>query len=665
PVTANGQIELIKQANPYITNGETSWLSIDLRVFQVKAGEGRFGVTMGGSPGDAPGFIQSVMGALTAGGGSAGGQSFETDLSLDEDTSVLSLMPQDGDGNAVFNFALARVRMRGLTLDAQNTRVFFRLFEAQHTNVAFDQGTTYRRFSDGTPGGHAIPLAGILGGEYVTLPCFATPRVDTTATSMTAQFDAPNVQTIVHNPTGAEVDTFFGCWLDTNQPGQKVLPETPPGGNPDGPFGGTLLSVEEVIVRNPHQCLVAEIAFDPVAIPNNADPSTSDKLAQRNLAFGPAPNPGVEASRRVPQTFALKPTVPAILAAGLPPDELMIDWGNTPVGSTAQIYLPAVKADAVLDLARRMYAIQQLKRVDEHTLECQVEGTTYVPIPGAPGVEFAGLFTVDLPLGIKKGQRFDIVVRQVTSASGTVAPPPPPPPGIALERTITRPRPQSMASTGGDLIHWRRVMGAFQIAIPVSTKAHLLGREESLLSILRWIDKAIPLHSRWYPVFKRYLHQIAGRVDGFGGDSGSVPPTPGGVWHHHPRPCDEPCDKPPCHEHEPPCEEPPCEEPPCHEHEPCHEPCHEPPCHESRSIVTGKVAGIAYDHFGDFAGFVIESDTGCEHCFHSREDEIKTLVTTAWETRARLSVTSTADRRAIPTAILILGDGCHETRRKR
>ncbi|MGE5385097.1 MAG: sialidase family protein, partial [Betaproteobacteria bacterium] len=40
PVTANGQIELIKQANPYITNGETSWLSIDLRVFQVKAGEG-------------------------------------------------------------------------------------------------------------------------------------------------------------------------------------------------------------------------------------------------------------------------------------------------------------------------------------------------------------------------------------------------------------------------------------------------------------------------------------------------------------------------------------------------------------------------------------------------------------------------------------------------
>src|SRR5439155_22377609 len=141
---------------------------------------------------------------------------------------------------------------------------------------------------------------GIKGGEYVTIPCFATLRVGTATTSMTAQTDAPNVRTIVHDPGGAEIQAYYGCWLDINQPGQRVLPQTPPA-NPDGPFSGPLQSIQRAIVRSPHQCLIAEIAFDPIAIPTGADPSTSDKLAQRNLAWVSIPNPGRDGSRRAPE----------------------------------------------------------------------------------------------------------------------------------------------------------------------------------------------------------------------------------------------------------------------------------------------------------------------------------------------------------------------------
>jgi hypothetical protein len=40
----------------------------------------------------------------------------------------------------------------------------------------------------------------------------------------------------------------------------------------------------------PHQCLIAEIRFDDTPIPNGAIMSSSDKLAQRNIAWidGPA-----------------------------------------------------------------------------------------------------------------------------------------------------------------------------------------------------------------------------------------------------------------------------------------------------------------------------------------------------------------------------------------
>ena len=86
--------------------------------------------------------------ALTKGGGTAGGQSFDdpTVLPPDEAGSALYLTPADENMVPVFNFALARVRYFGL-IGAPTVRVFFRLFSAQQTTGIYDYppGEQYRR----------------------------------------------------------------------------------------------------------------------------------------------------------------------------------------------------------------------------------------------------------------------------------------------------------------------------------------------------------------------------------------------------------------------------------------------------------------------------------------------------------------------------------------
>jgi hypothetical protein len=120
---------------------------------------------------------------------------------------------------------------------------------------------------------------------------------------------------------------------------------------------------------------LTEIAFDPEPITGNLSPAVSDKLAQRNLSLNPTPNPGNANSRRIASTFELKPT-PLNLAPYEMPDELLIDWGNTPAGATAQIYIPAAKASDILDLEKKMYTTQLLSQVDDHTIGCQVGSIT-------------------------------------------------------------------------------------------------------------------------------------------------------------------------------------------------------------------------------------------------------------------------------------------------
>jgi len=520
-LSASGEIELIKQPNPFILHGDPPWLSVDLRVFSITEEDKKFGYKCPDAP-SAPGYIQKVIADLTNGNGVAGGDTFEG-LSPNQDPNLFVYSTHKK--KKVFNFAIARVHYIG-TIGADRVRVFFRLFPALTTSTGFDLTHNYRRRDADASHQDPIPLAGIHGSEYTTIPFFAHGRIDSTINKMDDQTDFPfNVQHIDAGPQGKEVFYFFGCWLDINQPYEadgvtpnNVLPVNVDV-NKDGPFqdpANPPLPIQQAIIRNPHQCLIAEIAFDAVSINGGQDPSNCDKLAQRNLAWGDLANPGVDGSRRALNTFEVRPT-PQTLPLHETPDELMIEWGNLPAGSTAQIYLPAVDVDEVLNKASRMYTTHGLTRADGHTIQCAAAEITYIPIPRGTDLNFAGLLSVDFPVGVKRGQLFNVIVKQVTSAFGTTTTPPPTTPLHAA--TVVKKYP----------IKWRRVLGAFQVNIPVQTKSLLLPGEERLLSVMKWIGEAIPPDNRWYPVFRRYLSQLGDRVAGFGGNPDKILPSPDGM----------------------------------------------------------------------------------------------------------------------------------------
>ncbi len=634
-VNAAAMLQLLRNPNPYILHGDTAhggdwYLSVDIRVFQVKAGQTRFAAhvgTSGAARTVATTFIQQVISNLN-GSPSSAGALFDA-LPSAEDVATLALSPTDSGGTAVYNFALARVRYRE-TIPASNVRVFFRMWPAQQTNAAFNTNTLYRLAANSA--GQRIPLLGVQGDEIMTIPFFATPRINTTTASMATQTDAPNVRAISPDTIGGEVAAYFGCWLDINQPGDRVLPARlvgPTASNlPDGPFTGMgqLLPIQQ-LVRSAHQCLIAEISFDPVAIPANADPSTSDKLAQRNLTFVNVPNPGLIDSRRAPQPFEVRPTPPQF-PPDLRPDELMLEWGHLPSGATASIYLPAADADEILDLAGQLYDAHRLTKVDDHTLACPTGGVTFVPIPRGADPSFAGLLSVELPPGIRKGNVHEVTVRQITTALARV-------PRQTTHELDTAPAAAKSAAAGADAdepaeeppatiitksfadkraeIDWRRVLGMFNLTIPVATKAELLAPEERLLSVLRWIQQAIPLESRWFLVFQRYVDQIADRVLDMGGDPDRVRADPNGDWGHKIKHHEDEHDR---HEHD--------------RHERAER-------REARIRFSGKIASLEYDRCGDYEAFLLDTEDGLRR-FEGREAELEELAERAWRERTTVSV---------------------------
>jgi len=294
------------------------------------------------------------------------------------------------------------------------------------------------------------------------------------------------------------------------------------------------------------------------------------------------------------ETFEVRPT-PAALAVGETPDELVIEWTDVPAGERAELYLPAVDADQVLARASALYPTHRLTRVDANTIGCTTGGVTYIPLPpgSGDGTNFAGLMSIALPTGIRRGQLYQVVVRQLTNASALIDEPPPRGPEIA-------------ARSEGERIRWRRVLGTFQINIPVSTKELMLETEELRYSIFRWIAATIPAQSRWYRVFRRYIRLLGLRLTDLGGDPTRIRPSQNGYD-------GLPGHRRPGHPHRQP-----------HDHE--------------RHGFTGKVEGVVYDHFGDFEGFILELRSGETRYFESREHEIEELVRTAWTERTVVTV---------------------------
>jgi hypothetical protein len=532
--SASAFLTLIKLPDPFILHGDPSWLSVDLRVFAVQAGQPAFSgspLTVNDAAG-CPQYIQNLMSVITP-------DQFDTGLSTSEEFSKLYTQSTDGQGHNIFNFALAKVHYIGNNPNPLDVRVFFRMFQAQSTTGQFDftpgmsatQPAQYRRGTNGD--GEPIPLAGFLGNEYVTIPFFASPRIDSTVASMTSQTDKPNIQTFTPKPDGSEVIKFYGCWLDFNQPfrtspssglvvSNDVLPVHVQSPNVDGPFTTGAVPIQS-LVRAMHECLIAEIDYSPTPIPVGKDTSNWDKLAQRNIAYSDA------GSATAVTPFDIKPTILPPLPADQTPDELMIDWGSTRADTRAQIYLPAIKVSDILTLASRMYSpSDRLTRIDDHTLGCRVGGITYIPIPSststAGDANYAGLISIAMPDTLEKGEVFNVVVRQVTNASAPL----PDIPSIKVTSKIELQLQQIAASAVLNEIVWRRISGAFQLTIPVGDKALLLRRESNDYAVLLAIAQAIPSTSRWSPVFTRYLQVVAGRVTAFGGDPTVILPSPTG-----------------------------------------------------------------------------------------------------------------------------------------
>jgi hypothetical protein len=592
-LSGNAVIDLTLQSHPYMADGATSWLSADTRVFRRQPGEQFAQRTLHHDPNA---FIKEVIHSLRT---SAQANAWFDALPADEAGAQLE-WSQTLNGAPVYNFAICRVRYRAEINPATNVRVFFRLFPAMSTNTDYQPSTTYRL--GGQPG-TKIPLLGIVSGEITTIPFFAEPRKPAT-TNLNLQPDPRNVDTIPFDPQGHETYGYFGCWLDINQSHDKRFPIMPVPLD-GGPFTGPapLQSIADLI-RGVHQCLVAEISFDPDPIPTGATTANSDKLAQRNLSIDHSDNPGSAETHRVQHTFTIRPTV-ANQTPGQHPDELMIQWGATPIGSSATLYLPGVSGSEIIRLADRLYSRHSLTLADPHSIATRVTGgVTYVPVPSGTVGDLAGLLTVDLPANVREGQTFHVIVRQVID--GLQARPRPPVPQLTARAAAGRSAP--VASRGGTARH---VLGTLQFSILVRTRREILPGIERTLANLQRVIGTVPSENRWHPVLLRYLHQITGRVHALGGGEPEPHPEP-------PKP---------------------------------HGEGHEP--REEKIRFEGKVAGLRFDRFGDFEGFALDTEDGLRD-FFSREREVEILVSRAWRQRIAIVVVAERHSEHEPQSIVLL-----------
>jgi hypothetical protein len=644
-------------ADPYFTNVvqdpmdptklTVPWLSEDLRVFTATPG--------------APSGQHPVPGGPTFAENSVGGnfdftgaysycqallqylnQNFGDPSGTDPFLPASNVIPQqadqlDADSTVTpfttiglntyhnYSFAIARVRLKGSQGSAgaaAGVKVFFRIWGTQSADVGWDPSSTYLSHNDAS-NNPQWPLA---PNDNHTVPFFATSASPNFGSASDAEFATggftnagANNQTITILQ-GDSQWAYFGCFLDVNDSSRVV----------NG------VSVSQAFPGGTHHCLVAQIAYDGAPIQTVGGsvptPESSDQLAQRNMQVTTSDNPGPASAHRVPQTFEVKPSAAPLQQGPLAgrTDELMIDWGEVPVGSTARIYLPKVSSNEVLALASWMYGTHPLSAFDAHTIECKtIAGVTFVPIPHGVGGPLAGLFTVDLPQTVTTGEEFDIVVRRISKRPvrkhGTDKQKGDGPPAVALHKappmiarakhsthrgllelpqTPVKPAaPVQASAVAAAPAYERYIVGSFQVKIPVSTGAALLPSEENTLAILKARLAALPKSNRWYPVLLRYIDQIAGRVTGFGGDPEAIPPN---LLGYHPG-----------------------------------------RTHHGFSEFTGKVVDVIFDCHGDFIGFVLE-DCCKPVAFESREKEIGELALRALRERLNLTVfTASGSRRIV------------------
>jgi hypothetical protein len=134
----------------------------------------------------------------------------------------------------------------------------------------------------------------------------------------------------------------------------------------------------------------------------------------------------------MPHPFEVQATSPTARKV----DELLIDWGHVPAGTTASVYLPEVDAAEVIALADRMYPSHRLKAIEAHAIQSESGSGTLIPLPAGTG-RYAGLIALTLPPVIRKGESFDVVSARSTTAR--CSSPLPRRPGRLAGRVLRRP----------------------------------------------------------------------------------------------------------------------------------------------------------------------------------------------------------------------------------
>lgn len=164
--------------------------------------------------------------------------------------------------------------------------------------------------------------------------------------------------------------------------------------------------------------------------------------------------------------------------SGLGLDELAIFWNNLPKDSIVDLYLPSLSVADVFNFRSLRHAPVTVKILDNHTLRLIPNGVTFIPVPPFWGDNLAAMITVQLPAGIKKGQRYKVDVLQIRADEA-------------------------------------RVLGGFQLNVKVENSHDLHEKEIRMLELFHQRLSLTPVDNRWWPILEKQVDFTRKRAKGF------------------------------------------------------------------------------------------------------------------------------------------------------
>jgi len=160
-------------------------------------------------------------------------------------------------------------------------------------------------------------------------------------------------------------------------------------------------------------------------------------------------------------------------------DELLFVWNGLPEQSRVELFLPGVRAETIVNLRNLRHAPRDVRIVDEHRLLLIPSGVTYIPLPATLEQRINGVVTIELPDGVKHGQRWTVDVLQLRG-------------------------------------HERRALGAFQLDIRIEKNIiDMADAERRLLETLFERRSLLSRHDRWWPILERRVETTRARARAF------------------------------------------------------------------------------------------------------------------------------------------------------